>query len=47
MKANPLAACLVIARDLGMGCEVRTTCGLSTPPRSSAADSHNESRTLP
>lgn len=22
MKANPLAACLIIARDMGMGCEV-------------------------
>ena len=37
MKANPLAACLVIARDLGMGCEVRT-CGALSPPGSSAAD---------
>ena len=36
MKANPLAACLVIARDLGMGCEVRT-CSALTPPGSSAA----------
>ena len=36
MKANPLAACLVIARDLGMGCEVRT-CGALSPPGSSAA----------
>lgn len=47
MKANPLAACLVIARDLGMGCEVRATCSLSTPPSSSAADSHSASWTLP
>merc|ERR1712086_121510 len=33
MKANPLAACLVIARDLGMGCEVRTRGALTPPTR--------------
>ena len=46
-ETGALAATLIIARDLGMGCEVRTTCGLSIPPRRSAADSHSASWTLP